>query len=78
MVSVAVVIQELLNASAMKRILKLAMAKYKGPLHINASEAGIVTMQEIAARLVLRVERATTVPCCLGLQESVPTPPIYM
>lgn len=61
----------------MSRILKLVMAKYKGRLQINASEAGSVTMQEVAARLGLSVERARTVPCCLELQERIPTPPPY-
>ena len=75
--SVAEVITELLDAPTMSRILKLAMAKYKGRLHINAPGAGSVTMQEVAARLGLSVERARTVPCCLELQEGVPTPPPY-
>lgn len=75
--SVAEVITELLDAPTMSRILKLAMAKYKGRLHIHASGAGSVTMQEVAARLGLSVERARTVPCCLELQEGVLTPPPY-
>ena len=66
------------TSEAMSHEIKLAMAKYKGRLQIDASGAGSVTMQEAAACLGLSVERARTVPCCLELQESIPTPPPYM
>ena len=75
--SVAEVITELLDASTMSRLLKLAMVKYKGRLQFNASGAGSFTMLEVADRLGLNVERAKRVPCCLELQERVPTPPPY-
>lgn len=75
--SVAEVITELLETPTMSRVLKLAVAKYRGRLQINASGAGSLTMHEVAARLDLDVERARTVPCCLELQESVPIPPPY-
>lgn len=75
--SVAEFITEMLDAPTMSHILKLAVAKYKGRLQVNASGAGSVTMQEVAARLGMSVERARTVPCCLELQESIPTPPLY-
>ncbi len=74
---VAEVLTEMLDAPSMSRILKLDVAKYKGRLQVTASGAGSVTMQGVAARLGLRVERARTVPCCLELQESTPMPPPY-
>ena len=61
----------------MSRLLKLVMVKYKGRLQFNASGAGSITMLEVANRLGLNVERANNVPCCLQLQESIPTPPPY-
>ena len=75
--SVAEVITELLDASTMSRLLKLVMVKYKGRLQFNASGAGSFTMLEVADRLGLNVERAKGVPCCLEIQESIPTPPPY-
>ena len=74
---VAEVIKELLDVPTMSRILKLAMVKYKGQLRVKASGAGSFTMLEVAARLGLNVERGRTVPCCLEVQDSVPTPPPY-
>ena len=75
--SVADVITELLDQSTMSRLLKLAMDKYKRRLQFNASGAGSFTMLEVADRLGLNVERAKGVPCCLEIQESIPTPPPY-
>lgn len=75
--SVAEVITDLLDASTMSRLLKLANVKYKGRLQFNASEAGSFTMLEVADRLGLNVERDKSVPCCLQLHESIPTPPPY-
>ena len=74
---VAEVLTEMLDAPTMSRILKPAVAKYKGRLQVNACKAGSVTMQEVAACLGLSIERARTAPCCLELQESIPTPPSY-
>ena len=45
---IAEVLTEMLDAPTMSRILKLAVAKYKGRLHVNVSGAGSVTMQEVA------------------------------
>ncbi len=75
--SVAEVVTEMLDAPTLSCILKLAVAKYKGQLQVHASGAGSVTMQEVAARLGLSIERARTVSCCLELQESISTPPPY-
>ncbi|KAA6419496.1 MAG: hypothetical protein FRX49_10594 [Trebouxia sp. A1-2] len=61
----------------MSHLLKLAMVKYKGQLQFDASGAGSFTMQEVADRLGLNIERARSVPRCLELQESIPSPPPY-
>lgn len=74
---VAEVITELLDESTMSRLVKLLINKYKSRLQFCASGAGSNTMLEVADRLGVAVERAKHVPCCLELQESVPTPPSY-